>query len=130
MTYGTLQSRTRTSRHARGRSWPHFSVWHAQFSSASSRQRASVEDGEYIEQFLTEMRADERFAGAAEGISAALEAVDREADGSPDAAAFFECVRWVLERPKPIAEKLDVLRRLMDLQGRVTVNMAIFTGWK
>jgi hypothetical protein len=86
--------------------------------------------GEYVEIFLKEMRADARFAGAADGISVALEAVDREADGSADAAAFFECVRWVLERPKPIAEKLDVLRRLMELQGRVTVNMKIFTGWK
>jgi hypothetical protein len=86
--------------------------------------------GEYIEQFLRDMRANEHFAGAADGISAALDAMDREADGNADAAAFFECVRWVLERPKPIADKLDVLRRLMDLQGRVTVNMALFTGWK
>lgn len=86
--------------------------------------------GEYIEQFLTEMRADPRFADGANGISAALDAIDREGDGNADAAAFFECVRWVLERSKPVAEKLDVLRRLLDLQGRVTINMSIFTGWK
>jgi hypothetical protein len=86
--------------------------------------------GEYIEQFLTEMRADPHFADGANGISAALDAIDREADGNADAAAFFECVRWVLERPKPVAEKLDVLQRLLELQGRITINMPIFTGWK
>jgi hypothetical protein len=86
--------------------------------------------GEYIEQFLTEMRANPRFADAANGISAALDAIDREGDGNVDAAAFFECVRWVLERSKPVAEKLDVLRRLLEMQGRVTINMPIFTGWK
>jgi hypothetical protein len=86
--------------------------------------------GEYVEMFLKEMRADARFASGADAISEALDAIDREADGNADAAAFFECVRYVLERPKPIAEKLDVLRRLMELQGRVTVHMQLFTGWK
>jgi len=86
--------------------------------------------GEYIEQFLIEMRADEHFSRAADEIASALDAIDREGDGNSDAAAFFECVRWVLERSKPVSEKLDVLRRLMELQGRVTVDMRIFTGWK
>jgi hypothetical protein len=86
--------------------------------------------GEHIEQFLTEMRADPRFADCANPVSAALDAIDREADGNTDAAAFFECVRWVLERPRTTEEKLDVLKRLLELQGRVTVNMRLFTGWQ
>lgn len=98
------------------------------FLHVSNSQRP-LRTGNYIERFLTDLRADERFSHAADQISAALEAVDSEGDGNVDAAAFHECVRWVLERPKPVGEKLDVLRRLMELHGRVTVNMSRFTGW-
>jgi hypothetical protein len=86
--------------------------------------------GECIEQFLTEMRADRRLASSANVISEALAAIDRDGDGNRDSAAFFECVRWILERPRTVKEKLDVLRRLLDLQGRVTVSMQLFTGWR
>jgi hypothetical protein len=84
---------------------------------------------DHIAQFVADLRADTYLSDVAEGISRGLDEIDRAADFNSDFAAFFECVQWVLKRPKPIREKLDVIGRLMELQGKVTVNMRQFTGW-
>jgi hypothetical protein len=80
--------------------------------------------------FIAEIRADAQFAGFADDTEKALQALDFEGDGNDHAAALFAAVEWVVRQPKPVRDKLEVLRRLVDLGGFVHIpSIRAFAGW-
>ena len=85
---------------------------------------------DHIAAFVAALAADPQFGQFADGIEKLLQAVDLEADGNDHAAALFVAVDWVLAQPKPVRDKLDVLRRLFDLGGFVHIaSIREFSGW-
>ena len=83
-----------------------------------------------VKAFLDECRADPRYAADAPDIAEALEALYLEGDDTADAIAFMDAVTWVLRQPRALDERFEVLGRLFSLNGKVTVDLREFTGWK
>jgi hypothetical protein len=82
------------------------------------------------EMFFLQMCGDPELAPHAKPIADALDALDREADGSPDAAGLFHCVHWVMcHRQHDVHEKLDMIHRLLNLKGRQEGTPRELTGW-
>jgi hypothetical protein len=85
---------------------------------------------DHFKKFIADMRADPQFGIFADDMEQALYAVDVEADGNDHAAALFTGVDWIVAQPKPVRDKLDVLRRLFDLSGFVRIpSIRAFAGW-
>lgn len=81
-----------------------------------------------IEKFIADLRAwlgDE----VADAMAKALNAIDIEGDGVPDACAFMQAVEWILAEPRTVREKFELIDRLRNLNGKVTINMREFSGW-
>lgn len=76
-----------------------------------------------IENFLHELRADQRTAGAAETCGAALRAMDFEADGNADAAGMIEVISTIVRGDEPLDAKIKALAKLCDFDGRVVMTM-------
>lgn len=90
----------------------------------------SAKPVDHIKQFLADMRADAQFGAFADDMEKLLYSVDLEADGNDHAAALFAAIEWVASQPKPVRDKLDVLRRLFELGGFVRIpNIREFAGW-
>jgi hypothetical protein len=82
-----------------------------------------------IEKFVEELRAwlgDE----VADAMATALRAVDIEGDGVPDACAFMQGVEWILAQPRTVREKFELIDHMRKLDGKVTINMREFSGWR
>jgi hypothetical protein len=83
------------------------------------------------ELFFLQMCGDPELAPHAKAISDSLEALDREGDGSPDAAGLFHCLHWVLcHREHTVDEKLDMCHHLIHLKGRQVGTPRELTGWR
>jgi hypothetical protein len=62
------------------------------------------------EPFFLAMCAEPDLAAHAKPIADALDALDLEADGSPNAAGLFHCVHWVMcHRQHDVYEKVDMI---------------------
>ena len=85
---------------------------------------------DHLKKFIFEMRSDPQFGNVADDIEKALHSLDLEADANDHAAALFAGIEWVVAQPKPVRDKLDVLRRLLDLGGFVHIpSIRAFAGW-
>jgi hypothetical protein len=83
------------------------------------------------EPFFLQMCADPELAPHAKSISDALDALDREGDGLPDAAGLFHCLYWVLcHREHGVDEKLAMVDKLIHLKGRQEGTPRELTGWR
>jgi hypothetical protein len=85
---------------------------------------------DHFKGFIAKMRADPQFGDSADEMEKAFQAIDLEADSNGHAAALFSAVEWIVRQPKPVRDKLDVLRRLFDLSGFVRIpSIRAFAGW-
>jgi hypothetical protein len=85
---------------------------------------------DHFKGFIAKMRDDPQFGDFADDMEKAFQAVDVEADSNSHAAALFAAVEWILRQPKPVRDKLEVLRRLLDLSGLVRIpSIRAFAGW-
>jgi hypothetical protein len=83
------------------------------------------------EMFFLQMCGDPELAPHAKPIADALDALDREADGSADAAGLFHCVHWVMcHRQHDVHEKIDMIHKLLNLKGRQEGTPRELTGWR
>jgi hypothetical protein len=82
-----------------------------------------------VDAFLDECRADPRYAADAPAIAEALDALYLEGEDSPDAIALMDAVNWVLQQPRTLDERFEVLGRLFSLNGKITADLREFTGW-
>jgi hypothetical protein len=83
-----------------------------------------------VESFIAEMRADPVLRDHADACAAALEAIDLEGDGTPDAIILMQAVEWIAKQPRTLDEKLKALHKLFAQTGRVRIdNMREFCGW-
>lgn len=72
--------------------------------------------------FLRELRADPRTAAAADTFTKALNALDIEGDGNPDAAGMLEAIDAVVREPLPFADKLAALDRLINADRIILIR--------
>jgi TolB-like protein len=80
--------------------------------------------------FIAELRADPELFVVANTIERALQMVDFEADANPDAAAMWEGISWILDHTERSAmERFRALGKLVNLEGKVRVNLREFLGW-
>jgi hypothetical protein len=85
---------------------------------------------DHIKAFVADLRADQQLGQFADDMEQVLYAVDVEAAGNDHAAAQFGAIEWIVKQPKPVRDKLDVLRRLFDLSGFVRIpSIRAFAGW-
>jgi hypothetical protein len=82
-----------------------------------------------FEKFMLELCASP-FASSAGDINRALEAIDIEADGNPDADRVLAALEWIARQPKPIVERFEKMHELVKLKGKVRINMQEWTGWR
>jgi hypothetical protein len=79
--------------------------------------------------FIAELRADPELSVVA-NTKRALQMVDFEADANPDAAAMWEGISWILGQTERSAmERFRALSKLVNLEGKVRVNLKEFLGW-
>jgi hypothetical protein len=78
--------------------------------------------------FIREMRRDPRFAGHADNLAQALEAMDFEGDDVPDAKALFSGIEWVIAQPDTIEKRLGAISRLLALDKAKNLNVREFYG--
>jgi hypothetical protein len=79
--------------------------------------------------FIDECSVDPRFAGLADQIEAALNAIDIEADYNVHATVFYEAIGWVLSHEnRPLPERFLQLWKLINHSG-AEIEMHEFTGW-
>jgi hypothetical protein len=87
-----------------------------------------------IDRFVSDLRADPRFAESAQAIKEGIDALDREAEGcsasSADAAGLYECVYWVVGRPdRLLREKIEKICELIHRRGRQEGTIRQIVGW-
>jgi hypothetical protein len=82
-----------------------------------------------VSKFVRELRANPELAAVADQVGSAILAVDIEADGNPHMLQFHAGVDWILRQDRTAEEKLEALRRLSSLKGKVTASMQDLTGW-
>jgi hypothetical protein len=83
------------------------------------------------ELFFLQMCGDPDLAPHAKPIADALDALDREGDGSPDAAGLFHVLHWVIcHREHSVDEKLDMCHHLIRMKGRQEGTPREITGWR
>jgi hypothetical protein len=79
--------------------------------------------------FIDECRVDPRFAGLADQIEAALNAIGIEADYNVHATVFYEAIGWVLShKNRTLPERFLQLWKLVNHSG-AEIEMHAFTGW-
>jgi hypothetical protein len=77
-----------------------------------------------IDAFAAELRADPDLAAHADAALSALEAVDLEGDGNPEAATLFDAVLWITRQPVSADERIKALCALFGLPpGPTRVNL-------
>jgi hypothetical protein len=80
--------------------------------------------------FTCKLLADPAFASSAVEIRKALDALDIEADGNPDAERFLTATLWICnQRQRSVSERMEKLHALSSLKGKVCINMQEWTGW-
>jgi hypothetical protein len=81
-----------------------------------------------FEGFMLELCASP-LASLAGEINRALEQLDLEADGNPDADRLLAAMEWVARQPKPLVDRLEKMRDLTHLKGKVRISMRAWSGW-
>jgi hypothetical protein len=80
--------------------------------------------------FIDEMRADNELARIADATRCALLMIDSEADGNPHAAALWEGICFIISHAdRTVEERLHAIVKLLQLEGKVRVNLREFLGW-
>jgi hypothetical protein len=65
-----------------------------------------------------------------EPMKNALNKLYREGDENPDAAQMWEAISWIINhQEKSAVERLAMINKLCEQEGRVIVDMEEFTGW-
>jgi hypothetical protein len=87
-----------------------------------------------VENFLEDMSKDALIGPLAENFRAAFEAIDDEGtDGNADAILCIDAFSWILgHRDRGVMERIEMCDRLRAAtsNGRVTINLKQFTGWR
>jgi hypothetical protein len=65
--------------------------------------------------FIDELRADPEFARCEAGLTNALNGLDLEGDGNPDAVMMWEAVLWIVRQSCAVDERLKALHKLFSL---------------
>jgi hypothetical protein len=83
-----------------------------------------------FDRFIAALRADPAFAECAQSIADWIGRLDDHVDSSPDCAAFYEAMRYVISRPdRLLREKVDKLFELLARRGRQEGRIADLVGW-
>jgi hypothetical protein len=82
-----------------------------------------------FEKFILELCGDRELSALAADINRALEALDIEGDGNPDADRVLAALEWIARQPKPVADRLEKMCDLVRLKGKVRISMRAWTGW-
>jgi hypothetical protein len=80
------------------------------------------------ETFIRDMRRSPLFAGHANNLAEAFEAMDFEGDDVPDARALLSGIEWVIAQPDTIEKRLEAISRLLALGKAENLNMREFYG--
>jgi hypothetical protein len=77
-----------------------------------------------LDAFAAQLRADPDLMAHADAALSALEAVDLEGDGNPDAATLYEAVLWIVSQRVSADERVKALCHLLGLPpGPTRVNL-------
>jgi hypothetical protein len=83
-----------------------------------------------IDRFIAELRAAPAFAEHAQSIADCFDGLDREADGSADAAGLYEALHWVIRHPQhTLYERINMCHQLINLKDRQVGTPRELTGW-
>jgi hypothetical protein len=82
-----------------------------------------------FEKFLLEL-CGSPFAPDAPAISRALEQLDIEADGNPNAERLLKCLEIISNKSTPVADRLEEMSKITGLKGKVSVRVEGWTGWR
>jgi hypothetical protein len=82
-----------------------------------------------FEKFMLEL-CGSPFASSVVEINSALEQLDLEADGNPDAERLLKALEIVASKSTPVAERLEEMSKITGLKGKVVVEVRGWTGWR
>jgi hypothetical protein len=82
-----------------------------------------------FEKFILELCGDPAFAPSVGEINRALEATDIEADGNPHALQVLTALEYIAKGPVPLVQRVAKMQELLNLQGKVVLDMKAFCGW-
>ena len=82
-----------------------------------------------FEKFILELCGDPAFAPLVVEINAVLEKLDIEADGSSDAERMLAALEYIATEPVSLDKRVAKMHELVNLQGKVVLNMKEFCGW-
>jgi hypothetical protein len=81
--------------------------------------------------FLDEIRADPRYAPAADQMEQGLEEIFAEADENGDALELTDGLTWIMKQPRPLEDRLAAHGKLLSLKGKVRIkSLREFLGWE
>jgi hypothetical protein len=81
-----------------------------------------------FEKFILEL-CGSPFASSVVEINNALEKLDIEADGNPDAERMLAAFEYIATEPVPLDKRVAKMQELVSLKGKVILNMKAFCGW-
>jgi hypothetical protein len=70
------------------------------------------------------------FAESVTDINHALERMDIEADGNPDAERFLKLMEIIANKSVPVAERLEEMQKFASMKGKVVVEVQGWKGWR
>jgi hypothetical protein len=82
-----------------------------------------------FERFLIEL-CGSPFASSVVEINNALEKLDIEADGNPDAERLLKCLEIIASKSEPVVARFEEMHKLVSLRGKVVVEVRGWTGWR
>jgi hypothetical protein len=82
-----------------------------------------------FEKFILELCDDRALAPLVGEVMRELEQLDLQADGDVNADRLLAALEWVARQPKPLVERLEKMRDLTHLKGKVRISMRAWSGW-
>jgi hypothetical protein len=84
-----------------------------------------------FDKFVDALRRDPAFAECAQSIADWIGRLDDHVDSSPDCAAFYEAMRYVISRPdRLLREKVNKIDELLARRGRQEGKIREIVGWR
>jgi hypothetical protein len=82
-----------------------------------------------LSQFVDEVRAEHGHQ-CADDIEEGLGAIYDEGCDVPDAQTFLDAVVWIVKQPRSLDQRMEAVRKLASLEGRIRINLPRFLGWR
>lgn len=79
-----------------------------------------------IDEFIDELATDPTTAAHAQPVADALQAIDLEGDGVPQAAVFMAVAAAVCRTPGSLLHRLRMLAALTEFKGRIRISRELF----